>query len=127
MAEAKEEGPGPRARVSGGREGRSKGRGQGAGSGREGAGAGHRRAAPAAGMQRARRRGSRRCPGPCEAVPGGRQPPPRRRAAGPGVRGPLQPGDRRPPAGGSQLPACCRPASGAGPAASQPRCLARLL
>lgn len=41
MAEAKEEGPGPCARVSGGREGRSEGRGQGAG--RRDAPTGHRR------------------------------------------------------------------------------------
>lgn len=58
MAEAKEEGPGPRGRVSGGRQGRSEGRGQGAGSGGEGAEA---RAGAAAGMRRARPRGSRRC------------------------------------------------------------------
>lgn len=53
MAEAKEEGPGHCARVSGGREGRSEGRGQGAG-------------------RRAATTGIRRCPAGCIAGgPGG--------------------------------------------------------
>lgn len=98
MAEAKEEGPGPRGRVSGGREGRSKGRGQGAGSGREGAragAAGHRREPPGCSVRGAA------VPPLSRALTGGPGGPGGASGAEgpePGLRGPLQPGDRRPPA-----------------------------